>query len=330
MSEGTGKSKAEGESVIANSARETIKNTISAVEEIEKGQKKSNAQTKNAHKHTVKCLITRTVALIEYHIFKNGTINYRFVDCNNDWVKSTQEFKDNRKQAKYFYYKSNDFKVKPYIITPDPVDITVIKTSRPKQEATWKERNGKNQTAQPDILGGKHIYLVSVENILTNTSSDLGFAWEINCEQYERFFGCDVAMASLIGAMLSTGYKDFVYNGGCNVSGDGNPSISHGNGRNLDTRYLLNDNKFLAVHLSNEIHRKMVDIKRQNTYNDALYTFGWENLLGWVHKGTDTPINLNHVTHHDAHGDHIHGQSYDPKRHEMSESENPPPGYDKK
>lgn len=62
---------------------------------------------------------------------------------------------------------------------------------------------------------------------------------------------------------------------------DGSPvvSSSHLNKKNGDKRYLRKDRSGKILDLSATPHEH--DIKRQITWNEALYKFGWKSLLVW-------------------------------------------------
>ena len=175
--------------------------------------------------------ITRPPVIIQYHIYHNGTIEYQFVDEEGNWLEPTTDRIENRNQVQYFYYDSNN--EKPHEITGMcPVNITRIVNDYQDKAARAKKEYGYEY--YKDRIGGTHMYLANVGDIKPYTSSDgtVKFAWKM---QTNRFYANDLTMASLLGAMLNTGYTDFYFHGGSNAGGESiGGSSSHINGMHLD------------------------------------------------------------------------------------------------
>jgi len=121
------------------------------------------------------------------------------------------------------------------------------------------------------------------------------------------------ALASLFGALSETGYNDITIIGVSKEDGSSpRPSVSHINGKNIDFRYLRTDKNGERVLLGQE----KFDMERQNKFNDALFKFGWKNLLSekFVPYGEKKNVLLNHTHHYNKsrHNNHLHSQGYNP------------------
>lgn len=266
--------------------------------------------------------ITRIKSKIEYHIYHSGEIKYKLIDeTGNGTEKTENSLKNFRSKARYIYHdiSNNEHEIGTY-------DITVT-------ENTY--------TDYQDKLGGNKIYLININDNISNYSDgEVEFTLTINTT---RPYVSDVATASLLGAMLNTGYMDFNFNGGSDARDvSPAPSSSHKNGTNLDLRYLRNDTSGNGVHLDlndetgDPCGWKGLDVERQNKFIEALNLFGWDEILGWEywssvrspttghiwdewyatwradHPGeTGKPI-LTNITHYRGHNHHIHLQKYNP------------------
>ncbi|MDV2865161.1 hypothetical protein [Phytobacter ursingii] len=268
--------------------------------------------------------ITRVKSSIEYHIYHDGIIKYKLIDeTGNGTDKTEYSLKNARSKAKYIYHDSSN---NPYEI--GTYDIVVTKD-------TYADDRYK------DKLGGDMIYLINIsDNISSYLNGNVRFTLSINTV---RPYASDIATASLLGAMLNTGYTDFNYNGGsdsCGVSPA--PSSSHKNGMNLDMRYLRKDESGNGIHLNLNSESgdpcgwKGLDVERQNRFIEELNRFGWGSILGWKYwdsnnspntsatwnewsaawktehpNETESPI-LKNIKHAANHQHHIHLQGYNP------------------
>lgn len=284
--------------------------------------KKTSGYTSKHEENIIKQKITRIQSTIEYHIYYDGKIKYKLIDKTGNNTKKTEaELKNARNKAKYIYYDSSDKKheIGTY-------DIIVA-------ENTFFDYKDK--------LGGNKIYLIDISsNISSYSSGDVQFKLANNTS---RPYANDITTASLLGAMLNTGYTDFTFNGGSNNKGESPaPSKSHKNGTNLDLRYLRKDKSGGAVHLDKNDETgdpcgwKGLDVERQNKFNAALILFGWGSVKAWNYwesinspntgkiwdewyvewkkqhpDETEKPV-LKNIEHLANHNHHIHLQSYNP------------------
>ena len=94
--------------------------------------------------------------------------------------------------------------------------------------------------------------------------------------KFQRTYANEQTWASLLGGMLEVCFDDIVCNGFSMSDGSPVVSPSHLNGKNCDKRYLRKDRSGKILDLSATPHEH--DIKRQITWNEALYKFGWKSL----------------------------------------------------
>jgi len=279
--------------------------------------------------NTVTQNISNTVkATVEYHIYHDGKIKYKLIDeTGDDKERITQELKNARDKAKYIYHDSSDTEHEL-----GTYDITATSNT---------------YTNYGDKLGGDKIYLIDMGTISNYENADktVKFSMSMNTT---RPYSNDVTTASLLGAMINTGYTDFNFNGGSNDKGESPaPSTSHKNGMNLDLRYLRSDKSGGSVHLNTNAETgdpcgwKGLDVDRQNSFNDELSRFGWSDLKAWEYwdstnspntatewntwytawqtanpGATERPI-LKNIGHLANHHHHIHLQGYSPTLEEI-------------
>ena len=136
-----------------------------------------------------------------------------------------------------------------------------------------------------------------------------------------RPYIADHALASLLGAMLDTGFVDVSCNGfsdhlGHSIGG----SSSHRNGVNGDFKYFrLDGTTQLRSSLHIDKEPELMDERRQNSFNDALSKYGWSDLGGWRYEINGESRLLRHTRHLVGHHHHLHLQGYNPTIVEINE-----------
>lgn len=160
------------------------------------------------------------------------------------------------------------------------------------------------------VMTGKFIRLMNLNEIGDYSSNGIGFGFE---NDSRRPYINDLALASLLGAMLETGYSDVPCNGFSHADGSSVPSTSHLNGINGDLKFFrldktTRDQRSLHIDVSPEL----MDEDRQNLFNDALYRFGWKSMLAWRYQRNGQMRLLNHTRHYVGHHHHLHVQGYAP------------------
>jgi hypothetical protein len=138
-----------------------------------------------------------------------------------------------------------------------------------------------------------------------------------------RSFVNEQTLASFFGAMLEVNYLDISCNGFSHKDGSSKPSRSHINGNNGDFKYLRLD-KILdcgpGTSLNISKAPDSLDYTRQNNWNDALYKFGWKEMLGWTYTIKKNTKKLHHIAHKTSnHHHHLHVQNYEPDFKEIKQ-----------
>lgn len=124
----------------------------------------------------------------------------------------------------------------------------------------------------------------------------------------------DVALASIFGAMIETGYTDFTTTGFSTSEGKSVISVSHVNGENGDFRYLRNDGSSDAFAIAYRSPRpELLDEVRQNAFIAALQRFGWTSMLSYRYQRGGKERLLKGTVQVDGHHDHLHLQKYLPR-----------------
>jgi predicted chitinase len=227
---------------------------------------------------------------VEYHIQITGEIQYKYKN-------------EKRETAAYFYHDS----------AGNIHDLGKYKLVKTKENygGVYKDKLGKDT---------ENIYLIDIRTVKHQYRKDsVGFTLAINTS---RYYMNDVTMAALFGALLECNYDDFVFNGFSNEKGESvGGSKSHKNGMNGDLRYLRTDKGGGTTDLfssSEATGWKGLDETRQNTFNDALYKFGWKSMLSQNYGERDEKI-LNHCTNdkNRNHNDHLHIQGFSPTLKEI-------------
>ncbi|NZA27686.1 hypothetical protein H0E84_14995 [Luteimonas sp. SJ-92] len=129
------------------------------------------------------------------------------------------------------------------------------------------------------INGTSH--LVDLRNIANYANGDVKFGFQYDERLTLRPYIGTMPLASLLGAMLDVGYEDISCNGFSDALGHSiGGSSSHRNGINGDFKYLRSDESTQtqpSLHINTQ--PELMDETRQNTFNDALYKYGWHGLL---------------------------------------------------
>ena len=146
---------------------------------------------------------------------------------------------------------------------------------------------------------------------------DIHFSFNVkDGNEYRSYIGAN-QLASFLGAMAETGENDVTVIGFSESDGSSpSPSTSHVNGRNGDVRYLRTDETGGAI----ELQEEAFDKDRSQKMINALYNFGWKNILSenYLPYGeTDETKKtiLDNTTHYDEtsrHHNHAHLQGYKP------------------
>lgn len=156
--------------------------------------------------------------------------------------------------------------------------------------------------------------LVDLRDIDNYASGHVRFGFHYDTRLTLRPYIADHALASLLGAMLDTGFEDVSCNGfsdhrGHSIGG----SSSHRNGVNGDFKYFRADGTTQtqsSLHINT--HPELMDEVRQNAFNDALHKYGWRDLKAWRYTINGQSRLLNRTGHLANHHHHLHLQGYNP------------------
>ncbi|OCG18109.1 hypothetical protein [Gilliamella sp. WF3-4] len=164
----------------------------------------------------------------------------------------------------------------------------------------------------------KYIHLIDLRNV-SQDYSQYGLVYRFNVDSdQQRYFMNGDTLASFLGAMLEVNFTDISCNGFSTIKGGSGSSKSHRNGYHGDFKYLKKDGiltKGAGTSLFIDVHPELLDVERQNKWNDALYKFGWTNMLGWSYTLNGVKKFPNHITKDtNNHNHHLHVQFYDMKK----------------
>jgi RHS repeat-associated protein len=198
-----------------------------------------------------------------------------------------------------------------YNINQNTGQIEIVKTK--EQTHSYYIVDGKGNKSLVGSFAYNKKGLVQLPKSLTFNNlqgKQVGFSVKNGSES--KSFVSSNAMASLIGTVANANIKDLTINQFSNANGSSPaPSVSHKNGTNGDLRYLRTDESGGSVVLGSP----NVDVNRQNTLNDALYLFGWKDMISERFNGGQL---LDHASSAQERGipsdhtTHLHLQGYSP------------------
>lgn len=168
-------------------------------------------------------------------------------------------------------------------------------------EATrWTRKNS---------LGTGRIHLMDASCLGANPARKFGFRFTGTGRRYLS----QPALASLIGALMESGYDDVTSTGFSMPDGSPGVSASHINGENGDFRFLRTDHSLnTPTYLNTTAGVDALDEGRQNTFNNALYKFGWTTQLAWRYTKNGEQRLLSRTVHYAGHHHHLHVGGYVP------------------
>lgn len=151
------------------------------------------------------------------------------------------------------------------------------------------------------------VFLVDISKLGSNSARKFGFEFSGTSRKYMSM----PALASLIGALMEVGFPDVVCTGFSLRDGSpGDESKSHINGQNGDFRFLRLDRSGGSLDLSEK--PELLDEHRQAELIDALYRFGWKQMLAWKYRLNGVDKLLARTAHYPRHHHHLHVGRYQP------------------
>ena len=164
----------------------------------------------------------------------------------------------------------------------------------------------------------EYIHLIDLRDVPQEYEKHgLKYRFNVDTDQKRYFMNRDT-LASFFGAMLEVNFTDISCNGFSTEKGESGVSKSHKNGYHGDFKYLRKDKilyKGAGTSLNIKFHPEELDVDRQNQWIDALYKFGWTNMLGWSYSIKGKVYFLNHIPKDTKnHEHHLHVEYYDLKK----------------
>ena len=230
-------------------------------------------------------------AIVTYHIYHDGKIERHIPENINTEYKN---------KYKYVYHdKNNNF---------HQLGIYEFIKIKNKYLSRSDKRYGNTE----------YIHLIDLRKVCQEYEKHgLKYRFNVDSNQ-ERYFMNRDTLASFFGAMLEVNFTDISCNGFSTGKGESGVSKSHKNGYHGDFKYLRKDKKLYkgeGSSLNIRLNPEELDVDRQNQWIDALYKFGWTNMLGWSYTLKGEKYFLNHIpketTNHDH---HLHVEYYDMKK----------------
>ena len=181
-----------------------------------------------------------------------------------------------------------------FVLADDSTNYTVMEVFA-DGEIRVDEREGPgvkiyiaNRTGSRDLVGtymeNEH-GLIQLPSNLSYDNANFGarFGFRVKEGRLDESYISKEAFAALIGALMVTRTEDLGVVGFSEEDGKSpSPSKSHVNGINGDLRYLRNDFSGGPLHLNLEPEK--FDVDRQDAFNEALFLFGWKDMLSYRYR----------------------------------------------
>ncbi|MDB9954822.1 hypothetical protein OAD49_04600 [Flavobacteriaceae bacterium] len=176
---------------------------------------------------------------------------------------------------------------------------------------TFSIENSKGESEFIGQFGKNENNLIQLPSQFNKETSESSFGFKVKEGNEYRSFIKGEALASLIGALSVTNTKDLGIVGFSLSDGSSPaPSKSHINGKNGDLRYLRTDKSGGTLFINQ--NPGLLDEPRQNSFNNALYKYGYTDLIGYKYQTNGQMKLLNHTRHLENHQHHLHLQGYNP------------------
>ncbi|OBY87655.1 hypothetical protein A6723_000230 [Pseudomonas sp. AU11447] len=151
------------------------------------------------------------------------------------------------------------------------------------------------------------VLLIDISDLGSNSARKFGFRFVDTPRKYMSM----PALASLIGVLMDVRFNDVVCTGFSLRDGSpGDESKSHINGQNGDFRFLRLDRSGGSLHLS--VEPEALDELREMAFIEALYKFGWKQMLAWEYTLNGVRKLLPRTAHYPGHHHHLHVGRYQP------------------
>lgn len=156
------------------------------------------------------------------------------------------------------------------------------------------------------VKGGGKVLLIDISRLGSNPARKFEFRFFDTPRTYMSM----PAVASLIGVLMEVRFADVVCTGFSTEKGEPGRSESHINGENGDFRFLRLDKSGGSLNINSAPDD--LDEIRQASFNEAMYKFGWKQMLAWQYIKNGVPKLLPRTVHYPLHNDHLHLGRYQP------------------
>ncbi|MFK8400685.1 hypothetical protein M2D07_019435 [Pseudomonas sp. BGr12] len=158
------------------------------------------------------------------------------------------------------------------------------------------------------------VFLIDISDLGSNSARKFGFRFFDTPRKYMSM----PALASLIGVLMEVRFNDVVCTGFSLRDGSpGAESKSHINGQNGDFRFLRLDRSGGSLLLNSE--PEALDEFREMAFIEALYKFGWKQMLVWEYTLNGVKKLLPRTAHYPGHHHHLHVGRYQPSIKDVSD-----------
>ncbi|MBD9514536.1 hypothetical protein [Pseudomonas sp. PDM22] len=158
------------------------------------------------------------------------------------------------------------------------------------------------------------VFLIDISDLGSNSARKFGFRFFDTPRKYMSM----PALASLIGVLMEVRFNDVVCTGFSLRDGSpGAESKPHINGQNGDFRFLRLDRSGGSLLLNSE--PEALDEFREMAFIEALYKFGWKQMLAWEYTLNGVKKLLPRTAHYPGHHHHLHVGRYQPSIKDVSD-----------
>ncbi|MFU8927475.1 hypothetical protein [Acinetobacter puyangensis] len=162
--------------------------------------------------------------------------------------------------------------------------------------------------AKKGIKGQGKVYLIDQRQHKSYRNNSTGYKWNIVSSDQRYYLGA-LSLASVLGAMCSLNYGEYLGSGFSTENGGSGVSSSHINGINGDFRYLgINNRHMIEQTYTTHAH---FDWDANVRFVNALYKFGYKRFLSRPVKIKNNSM-LPYSTSYPDHHHHIHLQGFSP------------------
>ncbi|SFW70352.1 LysM domain-containing protein [Sinomicrobium oceani] len=247
----------------------------------------------------------KSLLSIEVEAQAEGEITYRGTDKSNVFLNE---------EGEWFEVKSEE---DGYVILADGT-IEIGNVLDEKIRYYIENKSGNIEFVGEFIKNDNELIQLPSSFNFESEDANSSFAFSVKSGNEYRSYISPISLAAIIGAMSEANIEDVTIVGFSVEDGSSPaPSTSHKNGRNGDFRYLRKDKSGGALYIDSSAED--LDEDRQNDFNDALYKYGYTDLLSFKYNIDSEERLLNHSRHYANHHHHLHIQGFNPTTKNIGE-----------